>query len=98
MNDATRKVTTKEAAKTVVGVVSARQRGSVQDAELIINGYMQDSISRGHSLGEAWALLFATSAVWCTDLVDALAAKNDQSGQAQLADLALGLAATEWQQ
>ena len=97
MNDAVRKVTTKEAAKTVVAVVSARQRGSVEDAGLVINAFMQESLHRGHTLGEAWALLFATSAVWCTDLVEHLAAASGQSPEAQLSDLALHVATTDWQ-
>lgn len=81
--------TMNEAAKTLMGVISARLGGNVDDASMLISSYLFDSMRRGHSLSEAWALLFSASAVVATDLVQELAVKNGQSGQAELADLAL---------
>lgn len=93
--DAKRAKTMNEAARTLVGVVSARMQNSADDATLLISAYLQDSMRRGHSLSEAWALLFSASAVFATEIVEELARKNGQSGAAELSDLALLIAFKE---
>ena len=67
------------AKNTVMGVVTAREGGSCEDAELMISAYLDDAHRLGVCLGTAWALLFSASTLWVSALIEIYANNHNET-------------------
>ena len=79
----------------VMGVVTARESGNCDDAELVISGYIKDAADLGACPGTAWAMLFSAATLWVSALIEMYATAHDETPAQSIAWFALAHAQGE---
>jgi hypothetical protein len=77
----------------VLGVVTARENDSIEDAALLINQYQLTAKVMGASVGTAWAMLFSAATLWVAGMIELHAAEHHQPTLTSLQRVALSYAA-----